>query len=119
MDEATLTIGIDSMAEAKQRILNALRKGQPAATPRYTFQSAEDMARTLTPGRWGLITALTGAGSLGVRELARRVNRDVKGVHTDAQALVLCGLVDKTSDGKLSFPYRHVRVQFELHARAA
>jgi predicted transcriptional regulator len=119
MDETTLTIGIDSMADAKQRILAALRSEQSAATPRYTFQSAEDLARTLTPGRWGLIAALTGAGPLGVRELARRVGRDVKGVHTDAQALVLCGLVDKTRDGKLSFPYRHVKVQFELHARAA
>lgn len=119
MDETTLIIGIDSMQGARQRILAALRSGRAAATPRYTFQSAEDMARILTPGRWGLIAALTGAGPLGVRELARRVNRDVKGVHTDAQALVQCGLVDKASDGKLLFPYQHVKVQFELHAKAA
>lgn len=77
------------------------------------------MARILTPGRWGLITALIGAGPLDVRELARRVNRDVKGMHTDAQALVQCGLVDKASDGKLLFPFQHVKVQFELHAKAA
>ena len=45
-----------------------------------------------------------GAGPLDIRELARRVDRDVKGVHRDAQVLVLCGLMDKSADGKLSFP---------------
>lgn len=119
MDETTLTIGIDNIEGVKRRMKSALRRGEAEATPRYTFQSAEDMARTLTPGRWGLLAALTGAGPLGVRELARRVGRDVKGVHTDAQALVLCGLLDKAADGKLSFPYQHVKVQFELHALAA
>lgn len=118
MDQTTLIIGIDSIQDARQRMQAALRSGQPGAAPRYTFQSAEDMARTLTPGRWGLIAALTGAGPLGVRELARRVDRDVKGVHTDALALVQCGLVDKADDGKLLFPYQHVKVQFELHAKA-
>lgn len=42
----------------------------------------------------------------------------MKGVHTDAQALVQCGLVDKADDGKLLFPHQHVKVQFELHAKA-
>ena len=49
-----------------------------------------------------------------MRELARRVGRDVKGVHTDAQALVLCGVIDKTSDGKLLFPFDAVHVDFML-----
>jgi predicted transcriptional regulator len=66
--------------------------------------------------RWRLIEALTGAGPLGVRELARREDRVVKGVNTDAQVLVLCGLIDKTDDGKLSFPYDAVRVDFMVKA---
>lgn len=72
--------------------------------------------RTLNPNRWGLIEALTGAGPLDIRELARRVNREVKGVHTDAQALAACGLIDKLPDGKLSFPYNAVHVHFRLRA---
>ena len=59
---------------------------------------------------------MNGYGPLGVRELARRVGRDVKGVHTDAQVLVLCGLVDKSADGKLNFPYEAVHVDFFLKA---
>jgi len=30
----------------------------------------------LNPNRWAILKALTGAGPLGVRELARRVGRD-------------------------------------------
>lgn len=117
MNAKTLTIGINTLAGVKRR-MKAAARGNADATPRYTFRSAASMARTLTPGRWAVLEALTGAGPVGVRELARRVQRDVKGVHTDAQALVLCGLIDKTRDGKLSFPFDAVKVQFELHAAA-
>ena len=55
---------------------------------------------TLTANRWAILKAMTSAGPLGVRELARRVGRDVKGVHTDSQALVACGVIEKTEDGQ-------------------
>jgi len=117
MNEKTLTIDVASLDDIKAQVKAAF-KGRAAATPRYSFRSREDLLRTLNPNRWCLIEALTGAGPLGVRELARRVGRDVKGVHTDAQALVLCGLIDKTADGKLSFPYDAVHVDF-VHRAAA
>lgn len=60
--------------------------------------------------------AMTGAGAVGVRELARRVGRDVKGVHTDAQALMSAGVVERTDDGKLLFPYDEVRLELVLKA---
>ncbi|HNI38291.1 MAG TPA: hypothetical protein PKZ68_08340 [Pseudomonadales bacterium] len=101
-----------------ERTKAILRSGQPDEYARVIFPTAEDMARTLTPGRWRLIAALTGAGALGVRELARRVARDVKGVHTEANALVSAGVIDRTADGKYLFPFEHVKVQFELHAVA-
>ena len=81
-----------------------------------TFPSHEALWVTLTANRWAILKALTGAGPLGVRELARRLGRDVKGVHTDTQALVLRGVIDKTADGKLLFPYDAVRVEFLLQA---
>jgi len=37
-------------------------------------------------------------------------------VHTDTQALVLGCLIDKTSDGKLLFPYDAVKVEFLMQA---
>ncbi len=114
----TLTIEVASLEEVQKRILKATARRIPA-TPRYTFPTPEAMARSLTPARWSILQALTGAGPIGVRELARRVGRDVKDVHRDAESLVLNGLIDKTKDRKLSFPYKRVRVQFELRSPKA
>jgi predicted transcriptional regulator len=50
--------------------------------------------------------------------LARRVGRDVKGVHSDAQALVKAGVIDKLPDGKLHFPYHAVHLELDLKAAA-
>lgn len=112
----TLTIDVASVEDTKRAMKAAFRG--VASDPRYSFQTREDLLRTLNPNRWRLLEALVGAGPLGVRELARRADRDVKGVHTDAQALVLCGLVDKMEDGKLSFPYDAVHVDFLMKAAA-
>jgi predicted transcriptional regulator len=115
MNEKLLTIDVSSLDEAMRRAQAAFR-GRADVSARYSFRSRKDLLRTLSPNRWSLIEALTGAGPLGVRELARRVGRDVKGVHTDAQELVARGLIDKTEDGKLSFPYSAVQVGFLLEA---
>ncbi|MDR2874803.1 MAG: DNA-binding protein [Methylobacillus sp.] len=111
MNEKLLTIDVSSREEIRARMKSAFG-GKADKSHRYTFLTHEDLLRTLTPSRWRLIEALTGAGPLGVRELARRVERDVKTVHTDAQSLVLIGLLDKTDDGKISFPYEAVDVHF-------
>jgi predicted transcriptional regulator len=46
------------------------------------------------------------------------VERDVKGVHTDANALVTAGVVDRTEDGKYLFPFDRVKVRFDVPAAA-
>jgi len=40
---------------------------------------------------------MTGAGALTIREVARRVGRDVEAVHGDVHALLDAGLVDRTA----------------------
>jgi len=119
MNEKLLTIDVSSPSDAMRRMKAAFKTGRGGVSPRYSFGSRQELLRMLSPSRWAIIEALTGAGPLGVRELARRVKRDVKGVHTDAQALALCGLIDKTDEGKLSFPYEAVHVDFMLEAEAA
>jgi predicted transcriptional regulator len=57
---------------------------------------------------------MTRAGKLTIREVARCVDRDVKAVHGDVKALLLCGLLDKTDSGKVIFPYDAVHVDFVL-----
>jgi len=94
------------------------KAGRSAKYARHTFDSVESMARILTPTRWAIVQALIGAEPMGVRELSRRVGRDVKGVHTDAHALSEAGVVNRTDDGKFSFPFSRVKVLFELRALA-
>ncbi len=112
----TVTIEVAGI-EATQRRMKAAFRGEPQGCF-ISFPSQEALWAALTPKRWALLNALAGAGTLGVRELARRVGRDVKGVHTDAQALALCGVIDKTAEGKLLFPYDAIHVDFWMKAAA-
>jgi len=47
----------------------------------------------LTAKRWELVKVLCGAGPVSIREAARRVDRDVKAVHSDVTALLNAGLL--------------------------
>jgi predicted transcriptional regulator len=48
--------------------------------------------------------------------VARRLDRDVKGVHGDVQALLKAGILQKTDKGRIVFPYEAVHVDFMLNA---
>ena len=51
-----------------------------------------------------------------IREVARRVDRDVKAVRGDVHALIDAGLVDKTAKNQVVFPFGAIRVEFTLRA---
>ena len=70
----------------------------------------------LTQKRWELLKALCGAGPVSIREAARRVGRDVKAVHGDVTALLTAGVIDRTDDGRIVFPFEAVKVEFLLQA---
>jgi len=46
----------------------------------------------------------------------RRVNRDIKSVHGDVQALIKAGVIDRTLDGKIAFPFDEIHVDFVVRA---
>lgn len=112
----TLMIDVCDLETTKARMLDALEGRGPGDV--LSFPSEELLFTVLAARRWPLLRALTGAGPVGVRELARRLGRDVKGTHTDAQALVKAGVIEKTADGKLLFPYDAVRVELGWRAAA-
>jgi predicted transcriptional regulator len=70
------------------------------------------LLRTLTPARWELLERLRGAGSVSIYELAKRLQRDYKNVHTDVTALVRIGLIQRGEDGRFSVPWDVVRAEF-------
>lgn len=111
----TLTIDVCSLNKSLAQTTQAMETGQ-AQRPRYSFSSAKALMRTLGGKRFDLILALSGAGPVTIREAARRVGRDVKAVHSDVQTLLACGVLDKTDDGKIQFPFEAVHVDFLLKA---
>ena len=78
--------------------------------------SPERLWQTLTRKRWELLKAMTGRGPMTIRALSRALGRDVKGVHGDVHALLGAGVLDRTEQGRILFPYDVVHVDFELAA---
>lgn len=78
------------------------------------FDSPAAFFGYLTERRWALIHTLQAAGELPVRELARRLGREVKQVHEDATALVQIGLFERTEKGGLRCPYADIHVDMHL-----
>jgi predicted transcriptional regulator len=110
----TVTIEVAARAAVDARIKAAFRGRKQGAF--ITFPTVEAMQRMLTLNRWQILRAMMGAPPSGVRELARRLARDVKSVHSDLQALVGGGLIDRADDGKYYFPFDAVRVDFTVKA---
>ena len=88
------------------------RKAEKSA--RITFATPELLWKVLTARRLELLKALCGAGPMSIREAARRVGRDVKAVHGEVTALLKAGVLDRTDDGLIVFPYEAVKVEFVL-----
>lgn len=80
------------------------------------FATVELLWRIITPKRWELLRAMTGTGPLAIRELARRLGRDIKSVHGDVSALLQAGVIDRTEDGRIEFPFDEIHVDFVLRA---
>ena len=83
------------------------------------FETPSAFFSRLTSNRWAMLTELQGAGNVGVRELARRLGRDVKRVHDDATALVELGLIQRSETGALSCPYVDIHVDMHVSRLAA
>ncbi|MBN2886411.1 MAG: transcriptional regulator [Chromatiaceae bacterium] len=102
----------------------ALRAGGHAAqADRYqgetlNFETAAALFGRLTERRWALVQALLGAGELSVRELSRRVGRDVKRVHEDVVVLAELGLVERSERGGVACPFEDIHVDLRLRRAA-
>lgn len=83
------------------------------------FESPGSFFSQLSERRWALVRALQGQGALAVRELARRVGRDVKRVHEDVQALDELGLVERTEGGGVVCPFNEIHIDMHLQAPLA
>lgn len=109
-----VALSVDSRDAISARFVAAMHGETQGAF--ITFATPELLFQTLTLRRWQLIKAMTGAGPLSIRELARRLGRDVRSVHDDVNALLDVGMLERSDDRSVAFPYDAVRVKFTICA---
>jgi len=111
----TVVLEVRTLEDSLRDVAEIVAGGSPDPEVRIAFETPELLWKVLTPKRWELLKALCGAGAMPIREAARRVGRDVKGVHTDVTALLHAGLLERTDRG-IVFPYEEIKVEFILRA---
>ena len=119
MSKRTLLITMNADWQAALRAA-----GQRATARNYqgevlNFETAGGFFGKLTERRWALVHALQGQGAMSVRELARRVARDVRRVHDDVAVLAELGLFERTDSGGVVCPFEAVHIDMRLTAGQA
>ena len=118
----TMTILIErDETIARNRLRHALQRA--ARTHRYqgeirSFESPAALFRVFSPVRWTLIERLQKLGPVGLRTLARSLERDVKSVHRDVKILIEEEFIERDEAGRLFVPFDRIHAEFEM-ARAA
>ena len=77
-----------------------------------TLEDLPQLLATLTPARWSLLEKLRQDGPLSIYELAKRLQRNYKNVHTDVGRLAEIGLIERSADGLVFVPWNVVRAEF-------
>ena len=112
----TVTLEVRAPGEGMNEFSQVWRSGKALRSARIAFATPELLWKVLSAKRWELLKALCGAGPVSIREAARRVQRDVKAVHSDVTSLLSAGLLNRTKTGNIEFPYETIKVEFLLHA---
>lgn len=118
MTERTLTLILQPDWRAALRAA-----GRKAGASTYQgevlhFESASALFGRLTERRCAIVQALQRRGAMSVRELARQVQRDVKPLRADVEALTELGLIERTAGGGVVCPFASVHIDFELRVGA-
>jgi len=109
----TVTLEVGSRDKSNKRFLSALEGNQEGAF--ISFASPALLFKVFSGKRWDLLKVMAGAGPMTIREAARRAGRDVKAVHGDIKSLLKAGILEKTDEGKVVFPFDAVHVDFMLN----
>ncbi len=116
MTERTLTITMNADWRAALRAAGKRASARSYKGEVLNFESAGSFFGKLTERRWALVHALQSQGAMSVRELARRVARDVRRVHDDVEVLAQLGLFERTVSGGVVCPFQAVHIDMRLTA---
>lgn len=113
-----LEIRIGPAADALDRFEAAWNRVQEGRAMRplevLSFSDLPLALRTLSPARFSLLQRLHELGPLSIYELAKRLDRDYKNVHTDVSQLAAIGLVARQEDGRVAVPWDLLRAELRL-----
>ena len=112
----TITIEVSSVRKSLGRFRRAW-KTRAAQGEFVSFENLDTLLKTLTSKRWELLRTLQGREPMSIRALARELGRDVKNVHTDIQALVEIGLIEKAGR-RIRVPFDEIRAEFVVRKAA-
>jgi predicted transcriptional regulator len=112
----TVTLDVSSRESTNRRFFRAF-EGEPQGDY-ISFESPALLFKVLSGKRWEVLNIMTGSGPMTIRELARRLGRDVKAVHGDVHALLNAGILQKTDTGQIVFPFDALHVDFMLKEAA-
>jgi predicted transcriptional regulator len=115
----TVTLEIGGLEAGLDAFRSAWKSGKAEEEARISFASPDLLWKLMTAKRWELLKAIAGREPMSVRGTARVAGRDVKAVHGDLQALINAGIVRRTEEGLISFPFDAVHVDFMLTAGRA
>lgn len=94
---------------------NRIAEGRKAKTLRIlSIESLPLLLKTLSPARWALLQRLAADGPLSIYELAKRLQRNYKNVHTDVKQFIALGLIELREDGLVEVPWDGVRAELNL-----
>jgi predicted transcriptional regulator len=116
MTQRHLTISLQPEWRAALRQAGARAKARGYQGEVLNFESPGVFFSRLSERRWELVRTLQGQGEIALRELARRVGRDVKRVHEDVRILGELGLVERGATGGVVCPFAEVHIDMRLHA---
>ena len=113
----TLELRVGAAGDALDRFeaaWNRVAEGRKLAPLRVlTLQDLPLLLRTLTPARWALMEALRSSSPTSIYELAKRLHRDYKNVHTDVSRLIELGLIERQA-GEVAVAWDVVRAELRL-----
>jgi predicted transcriptional regulator len=79
-----------------------------------TLQDLPSLTRTLTPARWSMLERLKSEGPCSIYELAKRLSRNYKNVHTDVTELTKLGLIEKNKKNEIGVAWDAVRAELRF-----
>ena len=94
---------------------NRLAEGRPVRKLAVlSFVDLASLLKSLSPARLALLKGLREAGPVSIYELARRVSRDYKNVHTDVTQLARLGLIERGADNLVTVRWDLLRAELKL-----